>query len=97
MANAAVIQYKKQLALQCVYNRSIACQTGENNNEYIYYLTDKKTLKLYYSQVYKENVLSFNLSSSKSFIMNHKIWEQFKKLIPIIEQFFGIISVQTSI
>lgn len=47
-----------------------SCQTG--NYENIYHLTDNKMLKLYYSNVYKENVMSLSLSSSKSFIFTQK-------------------------
>ena len=86
MTQAAVNRYKvEQMFKQ--FN-SIACQTGEDTNEYVFYLTDTKTIKLYYSQVYKENVFSFNLSSSKSFIMNKRNWNKFKQLLPLIQNFF---------
>ena len=53
---------------------------------------------MYYSQVYKENVLSLNLSSSKSFIMNKHLWLSFKRLLPLINNFFeNEISIQTPI
>jgi len=54
----------------------------------IYNLGQNKIVKLYYSTVYKENVLAFCLSSSKSFIVNKTSWKLFKKLIPIIDNFF---------
>jgi hypothetical protein len=58
------------------------------NEEQIYLLGPNKILKLYFSNVYKENVLAFCLSSSKSFIINRQQWKLFRKLIPIIEDFF---------
>jgi hypothetical protein len=63
------------------------CQTG-SDGENEYYLTSNKRLKLYYSNVYKEKVISLNLSSSKNFIFTHKIWKKFRKLIPTIEDYF---------
>jgi hypothetical protein len=62
------------------------CQTG-NDDEF--YLTNNKKLKLYYSNVYKERVMSLSLSSSKSIIFTFKTWKKFRKLIPTIEDFFA--------
>jgi hypothetical protein len=66
--------------------RSIGVQTGQND-EMVFYLSNKKSIKLYYSQVYKERVLSFNISTSKSFIMNKTMWLQFCKLLKTINSY----------
>lgn len=71
---------KKQLTDSC-------CQTG--NSENVFHLTENKTLKLYYSNVYKEKVISLSLSSSKSFIFTLKTWKKFRKIIPNIEEHFA--------
>ncbi len=44
--------------------RSFGVQTGQND-EMVFYLSNKKSIKLYFSQVYNERVLSFNISTSK--------------------------------
>jgi len=61
-------------------------QTGEESQ--VYYIDDSKSVKLYYSTVYKEKVVSLNLSSSKSFIFTKRNWKKFRKLIPQIEDFY---------
>lgn len=60
-------------------------QTGEEAR--IYFIDDSKSVKLYYSSVYKEKVVSLNLSSSKSFIFTGRSWKKFRKLLPIIEDY----------
>ena len=42
---------------------------------------------MYYSNIYKENVVSFNISTAKSFIMNKEIWKEMRKIMPIIDKF----------
>lgn len=77
MAQAMIEQRKK----------NAFSQTGSDDGQ-IFYLTNNKNIRLYFSTVYKERVLSFNLSSSKSFILNKQSWRKFRKLIPLIEDFF---------
>ena len=59
----------------CLKNSSI--QTG-NSNDLILYLSDNKSIRVYYSNAYKEIVLSFNFGS-KSFIITKLMWVVFKK------------------
>ena len=59
----------------CLKNSST--QTG-NANDLIIYLSDNKSIRVYYSNAYKEIVLSFNFGS-KSFIITKLMWVMFKK------------------
>ena len=52
-------------------------KTG-NSNDLIIYLSDNKSIRVYYSNAYKEVVLSFNFDS-KSFIITKLMWIVFKK------------------
>ena len=67
--------------------KSIGVQTGENNLNIVYHLPNNKEVRLYYSNIYKEKVVSFNISTSKSFIINREIWGQMKKILPKIDNF----------
>jgi hypothetical protein len=42
----------------------------------------------YYSSIYKENVMSFVLSNSKSFIINKDSFNALKEIFPIADRFF---------
>ena len=74
MAQQQLDKYKQELC------RKTGTQTFTINNN--------KKLKLYFSSVYKENVLAICLSSSKNFILTRSTWKLFKELIPIIDAFF---------
>jgi hypothetical protein len=63
------------------------CQTG-NPQENVFRLSDSKFLKFYYSNVFKQHVVSLSLSSTKSFIFTLKLWKIFRKYIPLIEEYF---------
>ena len=67
--------------------KSIGVQTGENNLNIVYHLPNNKVVRLYYSNIYKKKVVSFNISTSKSFIINREIWGQMKKILPKIDNF----------
>ena len=84
----AQINQQKQFQ-QTLASSSKTTQT-EFGNEKVFLLESNKILKLYYSNVYKENVLAFCISNSKSFLINKKTWKKFRKLIPIIEEFFDV-------
>ena len=62
--------------------KSIGVQTGENNLNIVYHLPNNKVVRLYYSNIYKEKVVSFNISTSKSFIINREIRGKMKKILP---------------
>jgi hypothetical protein len=42
-------------------------------------------IRFYYSNIYKEKVMSFNISTSKSFIINKEIWLHMRKLLSTID------------
>ena len=67
--------------------KTIGTQTGDSD-EMMFYISNKKIVRLYYSKVYKERVVSLNLSSSKSFVLNKVLWNQFRKLFPFIDKYF---------
>jgi len=82
----AQIDLHKQL-IPKLANLSQATQT-ESGNEKVFLLESNKIIKLYYSNVYKEIVLAFCISNSKSFLINKKTWKKFRKIIPVIEEAF---------
>jgi 3-hydroxy-3-methylglutaryl CoA synthase len=77
----AYVNYFKHLEKQI--NASV--QTGSENVNIVYHLPNNKMIRLYYSNIYKEKVVSFNISTSKSFIINKEIWSHMRKLLPIID------------
>ena len=52
------------------------------------YINEKKYIKLYYSNVYKEKVIAFCGSSGKNYMLNKNAWEKISKQIPLIEEYF---------
>ena len=52
-----------------------------------FYISKNKTVKLYYSSVYRNKVVGLNISSTKAFILEKQAWQKFKNLIPIIDNF----------
>ena len=63
--------------------KSVASQTG-NLNDLIFFLSDNKSIRVYYSNGYKQVVLSFNFGS-KSFIITKSMWRIFKNNFQIID------------
>jgi predicted GNAT superfamily acetyltransferase len=51
-------------------------------------LTLKKTVRMYFSQAYKEKVLSLNFGTSKNYIITKHMWQNFKKEFDNIENVF---------
>ena len=72
------------MAQVMIVKRNVAVQTG-NNNEFIIFLTNKKTARVYFSPCYKETVLSFNFGTSKSFIISKSMWHIFRRHIKEID------------
>ena len=69
----------------CKNQKSVSTQTGETKNIFIY-LENKKTIRTYYSSVYKEHVLSINFGTAKSFIFTKPMWKKFRKNIDLIDE-----------
>lgn len=65
--------------------KNSSTQTGEPSSDLFIYLTNKKTIRVYFSSSYKANVLSFNFGSSKSFIFTREMWNIFKHHINDID------------
>ncbi len=59
----AYVNYVKNLEQQ----KNASVQTGSENVNIVYRLPNYKMIRLYYSNIYKEKVVSFNISTSKSF------------------------------
>jgi hypothetical protein len=83
MVEAYVKAYKNLIIKD---QKSIGTQTGAT--DCLFYLNKTKTIILYHSQVYRERVLSLNLSASKSYIMNETLWKELKKHINQIDLYF---------
>ncbi len=64
--------------------KEISTQTDDLN----FSLTQKKTARMYFSQSYKEKVLSLNFGTSKNFIMTKHMRQNFKKEFKNIENVF---------
>ena len=77
----AYVNYVKNLEKQ----KNASVQTGSENVNIVYRLPINKMIRLYYSNIYKEKVVSFNISTSKSFIINKEIWSHMRKLLPTID------------
>ena len=67
--------------------KNVSVQTGSENVDIVYRLPNNKMIRLYYSNIYKEKVVSFNISTSKSFIINKEIWSHLKKLLLTIDNY----------
>jgi hypothetical protein len=70
-----------------ICTKDVGIQTGNDDEDIIYPLPNNKMIRLYYSPVYKERVVSFNISTSKSFIINKDIWNHIKKILPKIDHY----------
>jgi hypothetical protein len=65
-------------------------ETGTQTDDLNFYLTNKKTVRMYYSQAYKEKVLSLNFGTSKNFIITKHMWKNFKKEFDKIDNVFEV-------
>ena len=61
-------------------------QTKNSSPDLTYQLSENKIIRLYYSNVKKSNVVSFNISTGKFFIINRKIWDEMKQIFPQIDK-----------
>ncbi len=77
----AYVSYVKNLEKQ----KNASVQTGSENVNIVYRLPNNKMIRLHYSNIYKEKVVSFNISTSKRFIINKEIWSHMRKLLPTID------------
>jgi hypothetical protein len=77
----AYVYYVKNLEKQ----KNASVQTGRENINIVYRLPNNKMIRLYYSNIYKEKVVIFNISTSKSFIIIKEIWSHTRKLLPTID------------
>ena len=68
--------------------KTVGIQTGLDN-ELFFFLTKKKSIRVYYSSVYKDIVCSFNVSNSKSFIFDRESWKILKNNFQAINNRFG--------
>jgi hypothetical protein len=55
--------------------KSIGCQTGHDDEQLFISLSHSKHAILKHSTSYKDYVLSFNINSSKSFILTKQMWK----------------------
>ncbi len=64
--------------------KSIGCQTGEDSEIFIN-LSNSKHAALKYSSSYKDIVLTFNINSTKSFIITKQMWKIFRQHLAKID------------
>jgi hypothetical protein len=76
------VDYEKHL--QNLLIKSKYTQTGDDDKLFIH-LENKKTARIYYSTAYKENVLSLNFGSSKSFLFTKSMWKVFRNYTKSID------------
>jgi hypothetical protein len=57
--------------------------------EFSIQLNKSKRARLYYSKSYRDYVLSFNINSTKSFIIDRRMWKILKKYLNFIENELG--------
>lgn len=72
MAQAQIDFFKKQL--EKTNNNKIT----QTEIDYSIQLNETKHARIYYSKAYKDYVLSFNINSTKSFIITRDMWKIFK-------------------
>lgn len=65
--------------------KNIGVQTGQEGALTIY-MSQNKIARVYYSHAYKDNVLSFNFGTSKSFIITSLMWKILKNHITDIDE-----------
>ena len=75
----AMIDFKKLKE-----KRTVSTQTGLDS-AFCISLTKSKNARLYYSESYKDFVVSFNFSCSKKFIISRSMWKIFRKYINQID------------
>jgi len=87
----AFLTYENRIKMQRMnfYEESVnvSTQTGDENVDIVYHLPNNKKIRLYHSNIYKEKVVSFNISTAKSFIINKDIWNEMVKILPQIDKF----------
>jgi hypothetical protein len=75
--------------VEAYVKRNKFTETSTQTDDLYFSLTEKKTARMYYSQAYKEKVLSQNFGTSKSFIITKHMWSNFRKEFEKIENVFG--------
>ena len=63
--------------------KSVSTQT---ELDFTFFLSDYKSVRLYYSKSYKDYVVSLNLGNSKKFIITKSMWKTFKIYYPLIDK-----------
>jgi hypothetical protein len=89
MAQAQIDLHKK------LNKKDISTQTGDNH-EFFVSLSKNKYAKLYYSESYKDIVLSFNINRSKSFIITRQMWLKLRGHLLKIDNQLGKINNEST-
>ena len=64
--------------------KDIACQTGDFV-EFSVFLSNSKSVRLYFSKCYKDYVLCIKINKSKKIIITRQMWKIFRKFINQID------------
>lgn len=84
MAQAQIIEKYKKIQ----NHNTVATQTG-HDYEFNICLSKSKRAHFYYSDIYRNYVISFNYGTCKKFILNKTDWNIFREDISTIDKIFG--------
>lgn len=88
MAQIMVDNFKKSRIKQKMRTRDTQTQTGDPF-EYFFNLNDFKHVRVYYSESYKDYVLSINFGKCKKYIITRKMWYIFQLHYSILDNIFN--------
>lgn len=74
MAQAMIDKFKKSASTQTEF-------------DFTFFLSNYKSVRIYYSKSYKDYVVSFNLGNSKKFIVTKSMWKILKIYYPLINKY----------
>lgn len=77
MAQAMIDKFKKI--------KSVSTQT-KSELDFTFFLSNYKSVRIYYSKSYKDYVVSLNLGNSKKFIITKSMWKTFNIYYPLIDR-----------
>ena len=80
MAQAMLLMRPKQV--------NISTQTGDIFEIFVY-LAPTKTLRLYFSESYKDYVICLNFSNCKKYIITRQMWKIFRNYLAHIDNVLG--------
>ena len=87
MAQIMIDNFRKSKLKHKTKTRDIQTPTGDPF-EYFFNLNDFKNVRVYYSESYKDYVLSINFGKCKKYILTRKMWYIFQLHYSILDNIF---------